>query len=341
MKPKTRPDPIPAWLAGSAGAACLALFGQPVLAAPPGPVAAKPAPAGAYRMPAIRHRQLTTRIVRSGEGLDYTIFVSAPEGPPPPGGFPVIYVLDANAWFGAAAEIARLNELEGGPAIVVGVGYPVDTLYDPPRRAHDFTLGPPVTPQSSYAGADFGGADAFLRFLRVTLRDDIGRSFEINRRRQTLFGHSLGGYFVLHALFSQPDAFDVFVAASPAIWWDAEALAKEEARFEAAPPNPGPRVLITVGGSEQELSPADVALFHRLYAQNPAVFGGKTLEATLAETRRGLAKDRMVDNAREVADRLGKAGVQAQFAPFPGENHRSEVPSALSRTMGLALGGRS
>jgi predicted alpha/beta superfamily hydrolase len=303
--------------------------------------AAKPlsAPTEAMKLPDIRERNLTTRIIRSKEGLDYTIFISAPEGPPPAGGFPVLYVLDANAWFGLAAEIARLYELEGGPAIVVGVGYPVHTLYDDPRRDHDFTLGPPLTPQPASAGYKFGGAAAFLDFLRHDLRDAVGKTYAINTRRQSLFGHSLGGYFVLHALFAEPDAFATFVAASPAIWWDDTALKAEEKAFTThfRSGSARPTVLITVGGLEQELGAADAALITKMYAMKPAAFGGATLEQTLAHTRESQARNRMIDNAREMADRLKTSGVNAGFVVFEGDNHRTEVPSALSRTLPLAL----
>jgi predicted alpha/beta superfamily hydrolase len=297
------------------------------------------APAAPMKQPDIRERHLTTRILHSKEGLDYTIFISAPEGPPPSGGFPVLYVLDANAWFGLAAEIARLNELEGGPSIVVGVGYPVHTLYDDARRNHDFTLGPPLNPQRATPGSKFGGAAAFLDFLRHDLRDAVGKTHAINSHRQTLFGHSLGGYFVLHALFVQPDAFATFVAASPAIWWDDIRLKAEEKAFTShfQSGSARPSVLMTVGGLEQELGAADAALITKMYSMNPAAFGGGTLDETLARIRASQAKNRMIDNAREMADRLKTSGVNASFVVFDGDNHRSEVPSALSRTLPLAL----
>ncbi|HEY2533567.1 MAG TPA: alpha/beta hydrolase-fold protein [Xanthobacteraceae bacterium] len=290
------------------------------------------------KLPDIRERSLTTRIVRSKAGLNYTIFISAPAGPAPHGGFPVFYVLDANAWFGLAAETARLNELESGPSIVVGVGYPVRTLYDGPRRNFDFTLGPPLRPQPGTAGAKFGGADAFLDFLRHDLRDEIATSYPIDRHRQSLFGHSLGGYFVLHALLTAPDAFATYVAASPAIWWDDSKLKDEEKAFAVKSRSGGqPDVLVTVGGLEQELGAADTALITKLYAVNPAAFEGATLEQALAHLRESQAKDRMIDNAREMASRLKAAGVNASFVVFEGENHRTEVSSALARALPLAL----
>lgn len=297
------------------------------------------APSNPMKLPDIRERVLTSRIIRSKEGLDYTIFISAPQGAPPSGGFPVLYILDGNAWFGLAAEIARLDELEDGPSIVVGVGYPVHTLYDDRRRDEDFTVGPPLTPQPASVGAKFGGAAAFLNFLCHDLRDAVGNTYPINTRRQSLFGHSLGGYFVLHALFAEPDAFATYVAASPAIWWDDTALKAEEKAFTThfRSGRARPTVLVTVGGLEQELGAADTALITKMYSMNPAAFRGATLDQTLAHFRESQARDRMIDNAREMADRLKTSGVNATFVVFEGDNHRTEVPSALTRTLPLAL----
>jgi predicted alpha/beta superfamily hydrolase len=329
--------PIPV----SRNVAWLASLSFAFLAAPVSSVAADAsdkAPAASMKMPDIRERHITTRVIRSKEGLDYTIFISAPEGAPPAGGFPVLYILDANAWFGVAAEIARLYELEGGPSIVVGVGYPVHTLYDGPRRDHDFTIGPPLTPQPASVGSKFGGAAPFLEFLRHDLRDAIANAYPINTHRQTLFGHSLGGYFVLHALFVAPDAFAAYVAASPAIWWDDKSLRAEESAFTARTRSGTQTdVLITVGGLEQELGAADTALMTKMYSMSPAAFGGATLEQALAHIRESQAKNRMIDNARETADRLKASGMPVSFVVFDGDNHRTEVPSALSRTLPLAL----
>lgn len=292
----------------------------------------------ARALPSVRPRQTETVSLKSAEGLDYRIFLSAPEGPPPAGGFPVIYVLDANAWFGLAAEVTRLYELEGGPAIVVGIGYPVNSLYAPQRRGQDFTLGAPVGGETAaYAGTTFGGADAFLKFLRGPLRDTIGNKYPIDRARQSLFGHSLGGYFVLHVLLTQPDSFHAYTAASPAIWWDPARLAAEEKIVAARPAAARPPVLVTVGGAEQKLGPADEKLFRRMHAANPAAFGGKGIEDILAGMRKEMSESGMVDHARSQAERLRAMGFPVDFTLYEEENHRSSVPPALMRSMPLFL----
>jgi predicted alpha/beta superfamily hydrolase len=64
-----------------------------------------------------------------------------------------------------------------------------------------------------------GGNDAFLSFIIDELKPAIAKATQVDPGRQALFGHSLGGLFVLHALFSRSDAFDTFIAGSPSIWW--------------------------------------------------------------------------------------------------------------------------
>ena len=43
------------------------------------------------------------------EGREYQIFISKPMVEPPPSGYPVIYVLDANSVFGTIVEAIRLQ----------------------------------------------------------------------------------------------------------------------------------------------------------------------------------------------------------------------------------------
>lgn len=330
-------------LAASLSAACILL-----LACAPDSRAAASASQGAqkdnaaaFKLPAVRKRSTTVRTLRSEEGLDYLLFISAPEGSAPPSGYPVLYVLDGNAWFGVAAEIVRLNEIEYGPALVVGIGYETDTLYDARRRGHDFTKKAPASGDiGAYEGTEFGGADAFLEFLVEDVRAELRKSYPLDDRRQTLFGHSLGGFFALHVLFTKPEAFDAIIAASPAIWWGPQDLLEEEKAFLArVKPKDAPRLLITVGELEQKLGAADERLLRKLYAANPAAYKGKTADEMIEEVRERLrTKNTMVDDARAQSERLKRAGIEHEFVIFAEENHRTSVAPAIGRGMYIALG---
>lgn len=287
----------------------------------------------AYRLPG------TERFgIRSPYGPNYELFVAHPVGPPPsPAGYPVMYVLDGNAVFGTAAEIISLRsrrpEASGVfPAVLVGIGYPVDGPFDLDRRAFDYTppadpAGLPPRPDNS-AWPAIGGADEFLDFIVAGVRPAIQQMFPIDMRRQALFGHSLGGLFALHALFNQTVAFSHYIAASPSIWWYRSALRNDEAAFtrgvELSPTNA--RLLVTVGDQEQELTRAEYAAPEsRIRAE-------------------WKARNRMVDNARELAERMTRLqshGLQTSFVAFAGEDHTSVIPASLARAVSFALGPQS
>jgi len=182
------------------------------------------------------------RTVRSKSGKLYRIFTALPTEQAPPGGWPVVYVLDGNAWFPLFVPQSRLMARrpdKGGvvPAVIVGIGYPGERPFNTERRTWDFT---PKVPQRAPVPAPggrpwsaTGGADEFLGFIQNELKPLIESEYKIDRSRQVLWGHSLGGLFSLHALFAQPDSFQYFVAASPSVWWN-ERYIMEEAKIFAA-----------------------------------------------------------------------------------------------------------
>jgi predicted alpha/beta superfamily hydrolase len=211
-----------------------------------------PAPEPGYTMPATHMWDLS-----SEGGALYRIFVSFPEaGKPPDGGYPVLYVLDGNAMFAGFAETRRIQEYgDGGKAIVVGVGYPTDKAYDD-RRLDDFTGGPAPPPwQEAFAKLPSGGWEKFLDFLTGTLRVEIGKRYPINPDRQALFGHSLGGLFAIHTLFTRPEAFHAIVAASPSLFWHEQEMLQQErdfvARLEAGKIPKVSRLMVVAGELEE------------------------------------------------------------------------------------------
>ncbi|KAI2608858.1 Alpha/Beta hydrolase protein [Hypoxylon fragiforme] len=175
-------------------------------------------------------------------------------------GVPVIYLLDGNSVFLTALEALqrRLSlGLSSFPAgVVVAIGYPIpphsDHLFNA-RRAWDFT--PPAPNNTEIEG----GANQFLDFINDRVRPFVCQRL-LDRRgvavgREALYGHSFGGLFCLHALFTHPNAFDCFIASSPSIWWNEEFILKEEASFRRMSTSDdslrGPSLMLFVGGQEQ------------------------------------------------------------------------------------------
>jgi predicted alpha/beta superfamily hydrolase len=269
--------------------------------------------------------------VVSPAGHLYRIFVAVPDAPAPPQGFPALLLLDGNACFATAVEAMRLQSVRPAvtgvePAVVVGIGYPTDCVFDHIRRSFDYTPSPPPRdlpprPDGS-AWPSCGGGDAFLAFLADKVIPMLVRDFGADPDRLGLFGHSFGGLFVLHALFAQPGLFRGYVAASPSVWWEAERLLEEPDRLRASLGAAAARlrVMVTIGGREQDV-PA---------AADPDGF----------DRRQWVGIHRMVDNAREMGHRLAplaSIGVRTAFVEFPDENHVSVVPAAVSRALRFVL----
>lgn len=218
--------------ASKATTALLALVAGAVLPGAPACAAQAPdAPATTgYTMPSTQAWDMT-----SDSGEVYRIFVSAPTGgEAPEDGYPVLYVLDGNAYFGSFAQARWVQEyLPVGKSIVVGVGYPTDEAWDV-RRLNDFTaplLDPPPRQWRELAKYKSGARKQFLDFLTGRLRAEIGKRYKVDPDRHSLFGHSLGGLFALYALYERPQAFHSIVAASPSMEWNEQGILAEERAF--------------------------------------------------------------------------------------------------------------
>jgi predicted alpha/beta superfamily hydrolase len=299
-------------------------------AAVPAPVAA-PADAGA-KTPVPLFGASQFDLASKISGRTYRIFVYKPLVPAPPSGYPVIFVTDGNGMFPLAAAQTALLGLAGKGAIVVGIGYPTDDYMRPMMlRYRDLT---PVTAdktlfatQPPLAEADQGGAsELFYRFITEELRLAVSASYPIDAQHQTLYGHSLGGLFVLGVMFKHPESFNNYVASSPSIWWDGRSVLKEESGFlaKAKGAKHPIRVLICVGAKEQEP-----------YSQAPPG------NLPLSEVNKKIAEAHMVDNARDLAKRLARSGAKSgftvRFQEFSAEDHLSVIPASISRALGFAL----
>ncbi len=259
------------------------------------------------------------------DGVPYRIFLAMPSSEPPAGGFPVIYMLDANAGFATLVEALRRAAVRPQgtgivPAVIVGIGYPTDDIYDRARRTLDYTAGPSLEARSGGDGTAprTGGRDAFFAFIEQVLKPEIARRCVIDPARQTLFGHSLAGYFVLDVLARNTPAFSSYVAVSPSIWWDEERLVAGLADTRKAPV----RLSIMVGEWEQALAPWQ--------SERPEAFEMKARRARRA----------MVDRAKGFAELASWAlgpSATVQFAVMPYEDHASILPIAVTRALRFVL----
>lgn len=270
-------------------------------------------------------------VTAAGSGGIYRLMIWRPSTSPPPQGYPVVYVTDGNALFGTVRDAidirSRVPRTSGlAPAVVVAIGYPGEAPYDIRRRAYDLT--PPVEVASMPPRPNgkpwppLGGADAFLAFIETRVKPLVADLVPVDPTREVLMGHSFGGLFALYVLFDRPGAFDAYVALSPSIWFNERMIADAAARFLARPAaeRGDAALFLSVGALEQELT-------------------GVEEDHPQAEIRRTWkARNRMVDNAREMAALLQDIeGLDVSFVEFPGEEHTSVIPASISRGLSFAL----
>lgn len=268
----------------------------------------------------------------SGTG-SFKISVSRVANRPEGGQVPVLFVLDADIGFALAAEIARLRGTVGSlpTAMVVGIGYGAEFAEFAKLRTADLT--PPLSDAGREAlggmtdmiGEKDGGAEAFLTFLTDTLAPEIERRYpEASATDRILCGHSLGGLFTAYALLTRPEAFATFLAGSPSLWWDGFAILGHLPAFaeRLAGLERQPRVLVSVGGQEQE-APAKVP---------------DGLGMTLEQVQAMVVACCMVDSVPEFTTALREAGLTDVTGHiFEGEDHGSVVPAAMARGLRFAV----
>lgn len=165
--------------------------------------------------------------MKSAEGRDYRIMISLPEGDVPyTGGYPVVYIVDGNAFFGSFHTAKRAQDAFKG-SIVVAIGYPSDTPYDFNRRAFD--LSPPQPPERNTPPQ--GGQDLFLDFIEKRLMPKVSERFKVDQDQRSLVGWSFGGMFGIYALYTRPTLFQHIYAISPSLWWRDRFLLAPEREF--------------------------------------------------------------------------------------------------------------
>lgn len=280
-------------------------------------------------VPGAEYRDI--RPLRGGE--PFRVFIAKPQSPPPEAGYPVIYLTDANAMFATLVDTLRIRT--GGPssgvepAVVVGIGYPTDKPFDVERRAFDLTPDTggkalPLRPNGK-PWPKTGGADEFLAFIENEVKPLVEGEVKIDTSRETLAGHSFGGLFALHVLFTRPDAFDAYVAGSPSIWFGGKHVEEEAAVFVR----------------QLDSKPVDADLLLTVGALEQAVPSEKTDGPGADKRAAWVAGNRMVGNARDMRDRLSGLegrGLRVVYREFPDENHMSVIPALISRAVPFAAG---
>lgn len=129
---------------------------------------------------------------------------------------------------------------------------------------------------------DSGKAKLFLNFLEKEVKPYINSNYRA-ASNSILVGHSIGGLFVLNALFESPNAFEHFVSMSPSVWLNDHAIMAKAKKFIEESKHEQASLYLSLGD----------------------------------ETRQG------VYGVLQLLDETQPKNIQWQFSLYPNENHNS------------------
>ncbi|WP_274310350.1 alpha/beta hydrolase [Solibacillus daqui] len=199
---------------------------------------------------------------------EYQLDIFVPEEAAPAEGFPVIIVLDgtryARMMHDTLANQLRNREKTGvEAAIIVGIGHHEKDI--PNQRFYDFTAPAenykfPMRRGKEMQPLPAGGAEKLMQYITGQVLPHMAKQYEVNPENVSLYGHSLGGLFVLWSYLQHPHVFTKFAALSPSIWWNEHELLGILQSTDLQ--NPAP-LYITVGGEEGDMVD-DAQKFHEI-----------------------------------------------------------------------------
>ena len=189
---------------------------QGTMLEPPQAIRGPKAPPAPRQVEKLEGTVTRTKFKSDHLGEERGLFIYVPLGPPPPAGFPVIYMAD-----GGGLELAKIAEASVGdgrssPAMIVGiqnaVGPSSECTHSPcDRRMLEYT--PTASPQKLVAGSPF---QRHLSFVTDELMAFIERTYPAssNRNDRIVAGYSNGGVWAFSAAALRPAAFGKVLAMS-------------------------------------------------------------------------------------------------------------------------------
>lgn len=228
----------------------------------------------------------------------YKVWRGVPNKSAPPGGFPVLYMLDGNAAMDKLSEAFLQKLFAANPPVLVAVGYQTDLPFDLDSRAYDYT--PPGTARQQLRGRAGGGSHAFRHLLEESIAPAVEKGVTINPAQRGLWGHSYGGLFVLESWLSSS-----FFTTS----------------FSAVP----------------SLARNDFQLLKAMEAVSPQQAAGKHLYLMEGDgDRRALdenSESGVLPRVRHTLAQLNQHGVLATYRLFPGLTHGAMFTISLQAAL--------
>lgn len=266
------------------------------------------------------HYRFATHALDSRDGeRHYRIWIGVPAAPPPAAGYPVIYMLDGNAVMDELRDDWLAPRRGVDAPVIVAIGYATDQRVDVKARAFDFT--PPLAGQPAVdplaPDRRNGGADLFLDLIEQRIKPLASASAPIDAQRQTLWGHSYGGLFALHALATRPGSFRNYFAADPSLWWRDGELFRRALDFRSDGAVHGVALLLAT--ARDEPPPAD---------------------AVHAQLRRRIRDAVPADGPQRVRDHFAaQEGMRVCYREYPDLTHGPLLGAAIAPALVWAGGG--
>lgn len=268
---------------------------------------------------ASNHYRFETHTLTSRDGRRrYRVQLGIPKKSIPGTTRAALYMLDGNAAIDTltAADLEYLANRNA--PVLVAIGYDVSTRNDVVSRAYDYT--PPVfqngrqIAEPTVRGRVGGGANLFLQLIEEEIKPLLQKRAS-SVEREYLWGHSYGGLFTLHVLFTKPESFAGYIAGDPSAWWHNGALIDEWDSFprERAA---GKLVSILVGTKPRPVDrPA------------PPDADGITRDGKKIDARAWM---------HDVAANLGEHGAQVRYETFPQYGHGDMIRASLEHALEVA-----
>lgn len=203
-----------------------------------------PAQVKEVTIPGSRLENLNSSIVNQ----EYVLHISLPSGyDGKKKYYPVVYLLDSQWDFPLVTAIYGEQYYDGfiPEMIVVGITWGGKNPKPDSLRARDFV------PTHNASIPQSGGAEKFLSFIKQELIPYVERNYRADKNHRALMGCSFGGLFTLYALFTEPQLFRYYVAASPAFGWDHEAIYQFEKNYFEKKSTAPARLYMTMGEVER------------------------------------------------------------------------------------------
>ncbi len=225
--------------------------------------------------------------------------------------YPVVYVTDGYWDFEKLCSIrgALVYDKVAPEFIVVGLGYAGENLnYGDMRR---WELSPVPFGDNGEAS---GHAADFLKSIESDIIPFIEREYRADPSHRVLGGASMGGLFTLYTMYTKPELFQGYIAATPAVILGNDWLLGYEEAFAKSGRPINARLYVAAGGDESPGFLGSVLRYNLRVAHRP--YTGLEYEF------------RIIDGERHAGMQLETytRGVRFVFAPMAPESGPASFP---------------